>query len=215
MEDTSTHETKRHRLDEAAPPHEEETLRVAPAAAGVQEEGQEERYTTELQPMDVLLGRGSGPNDHVGNVHFRNLVSERKAEYMATNHRQTKAKIAREIVDRILAKRGRFLKKLGHREVEALRMPHLGPVVYKVVSDDDTLLEKAKQALRQNASRMRSEAEEEAGAAGAARSEPRQGTPPPPSETQSPKVEIQGVLDLEPLPLSRDPTDETMPSFTI
>jgi len=69
------------------------------------------QYVTELRASDVLFGRGSGPNDHEGNVSFRALVLERKAEYMATNHRQTKAKIARDIVDIVYNANGRFLKK--------------------------------------------------------------------------------------------------------
>ena len=52
----------------------------------------EGEFVTELRPCDVLFGRGSGPNDHEGNIRFRQLVAERKQEYLATNHRQTKAK---------------------------------------------------------------------------------------------------------------------------
>jgi hypothetical protein len=146
------------------------------------------KYTTELGATDVLLGRGSGPNDHVGNVHFRELVSERKAEYMATNHRMTKTKIAREIVDQIINAKGRFLKKCEQKEVEGLGVEPTGVDVYEIV-DDDTMMEKAKQALRQNASKTRSEIEAK-------------NFSPVTKQVQK----TQTTPDFEPLPLSADPT---------
>ena len=107
-----------------------------------------DQYVTVVTPNDVLFGRGSGPNDHEGNIKFRDLVAQRKAEYMATNHRQTKAKIAKAIVDTVFASQGRFLKKLENSDLLKLGFQQ-GMDVYQVV-DDDTVMEKAKQALRQN-----------------------------------------------------------------
>jgi len=120
-------------------------------------------------PHDVLLGRGSGPNDHVGNINFRDLVQDRKSEYLSTNHRQTKALIAKEIVDRVYERGGRFLKKLGAAE-SARMLPKLlaqnasddsendrandldssGPCDVYQIQKHSTVMEKAKQALRQN-----------------------------------------------------------------
>lgn len=108
-------------------------------------------YITELNATDVLFGRGSGPNDHEGNIRFRQLVADRKEEYLATNHRQTKAKIAREIVDTIINEQGRFLKKVEHFEATQLGIPK--GVEAWIAVDDDTVMEKAKQALRQNANK--------------------------------------------------------------
>ncbi|KAG7344725.1 hypothetical protein IV203_032256 [Nitzschia inconspicua] len=108
-------------------------------------------YVIDVHPYDVMFGRGSGPNDHEGNIRFRELVSQRKAEYMATNHRQTKAKIAKDIVDRVFAVGGRFLKKLEPTEASKLGYVN-NEDVYQVVGDD-TIMEKAKQALRQNRNR--------------------------------------------------------------
>jgi len=107
-----------------------------------------DQYVTTVTPNDVLFGRGSGPNDHEGNIKFRDTVSQHKAEYMATNHRQTKAKIAKAVVDTVFANNGRFLKKLEPAEVEKMGL-NSGMDIYVVV-DDDTIMEKAKQALRQN-----------------------------------------------------------------
>lgn len=111
----------------------------------------QQQLVTELRAADVLLGRGSGPNDHEGNIRFRQLVAERKAEYMATNHRLTKAKIAQEIVDSVYQQNGRFLRKLEPDEVALMGIPD-GQEVY-VMAHEDTIMEKAKQALRQNANK--------------------------------------------------------------
>lgn len=112
---------------------------VNPSSAG--------QYITQINANDVLFGRGSGPNDHEGNIRFRDLVGERKAEYMATNHRQTKAKIAREIVGKVIQKNGRFLKKVEAAEAKELGIPK--GVEAWIAVDEETIMEKAKQALRQ------------------------------------------------------------------
>ena len=119
----------------------------------------------DVMPDDVLLGRGSGPNDHVGNIKFRDLVAERKSEYLSTNHRQTKALIAKEIVDQVYGRGGRFLKKLSGTESAEI-LPELlaktkgdkaendgensGPVDVYQIQKHAIVMEKAKQALRQN-----------------------------------------------------------------
>jgi len=121
----------------------------------------------EVMTDDVLLGRGSGPNDHVGNIKFRDLVHERKAEYLSTNHRQTKAMIAKDIVDQVYARGGRFLKKLSAVESDKM-LPRLladrnamddsendsagnpGACDVYQIQKHATVMEKAKQALRQN-----------------------------------------------------------------
>ena len=108
-----------------------------------------DEWVDSVKPCDVLFGRGSGPNDHEGNVLFRSLVKERKPEYMSTNHRQTKAKIAQEIVDAVRARSGRFLKKAEPKDITRLGIPE-GVDAWLCV-DERTILEKAKQALRQKA----------------------------------------------------------------
>mmetsp|Transcript_14839 Transcript_14839/g.34363 ORF Transcript_14839/g.34363 Transcript_14839/m.34363 type:complete len:830 (-) Transcript_14839:336-2825(-) len=129
-------------------------------------------YVLEVLVHDVMLGRGSGPNDHAGNIQFRDLVHARKTEYLSTNHRQTKALIAKEIVDQVYQRGGRFLKKLS--PIEAARMlpqvladngldedsendiSPLGDIVDAQTRDiyqvqkHSVVMEKAKQALRQN-----------------------------------------------------------------
>jgi len=61
---------------------------------------------------DVLSGRGGRTNGHPGNISFREIVKEKKEEYIKARKRH-KPLIAREIVDNIRQKQppGRFLKK--------------------------------------------------------------------------------------------------------
>jgi len=110
--------------------------------------GDHTQFVTVVNPTDVLFGRGSGPNDHEGNIRFRDVVSKRKAEYMSTNHRQTKATIAKDVVNTVYQSNGRFLKKLEASDLQKMGFPP-STEVYQIV-DDDTVMEKAKQALRQN-----------------------------------------------------------------
>jgi hypothetical protein len=150
-----------------------------------------ESFITELRPADVLLGRGSGPNDHEGNIRFRQLVSERKDEYLATNHRQTKARIATEIVNQVFGLNGRFLRKLEGKDALDYRVPE-GIDAYVAV-DEDTIMEKAKQALRQNTQKSNRDGQSTI-------------SPKPSSDqyvrpsTNLPQISSHIVEDFEPLP---------------
>jgi len=59
---------------------------------------------------DVLCGRGGLTNNHVGNKRFRKIVAEYQKEYLEARKKE-KTLIARQIVARIKAEGGRFLKK--------------------------------------------------------------------------------------------------------
>lgn len=97
---------------------------------------------------DILCGRGSGPNDHCGNVAFRQIVSTRRNEYLATSTRTEKARIANEILSVVfnLTPPGRFLEKAecSCRNKKA----DDGKPKWNTVSEHKAL-EKVKQALRQ------------------------------------------------------------------
>eukprot|EP00977_Amphora_coffeiformis_P003608 scaffold703_cov168-Amphora_coffeaeformis.AAC.11 len=99
---------------------------------------------------DVLLGRGSGPNGHPGNVIFRKMVEDRKAEYLAAKRRQTKNDIATALVAEIRKSGGRFLKKKSEKE----------PNVW-VLADEEEVSEKVKQALRQKTKEQKVESAKE------------------------------------------------------
>ena len=111
-----------------------------------------------LRPSDVLCGRGSGPNDHPGNIAFRQIILSRKVDYMTAKARTDKARIAQEIVDRVerggglggegASEPGRFLRKMQAEELKERGYDREDDVW--VVVDRATALEKAKQALRQN-----------------------------------------------------------------
>lgn len=103
-----------------------------------------------IKPSDVLLGRGSGANNRRGNLTFRQFIKRRKAEYIATKNRETKSKIAKEIVANLRQTKGaRFLRKATVADARSLGIP-FGVEAWCIV-DERSILEKAKQALRQKA----------------------------------------------------------------
>jgi hypothetical protein len=106
------------------------------------------QYFFELNPNDVLCGRGSGPNDHVGNVEFRNLVMTRKAEYLAAASRGAKGRIAYDIINAVRSRGGRFLRKLSPDQAMDMGFKR-GTNVFEL-ADAATVLEKTKQTLRQS-----------------------------------------------------------------
>jgi len=61
---------------------------------------------------DVLLGRGGGTNNHIGNIDFRKVVNSHKIKYLACS-KVDKPKVAREVVKlwRQMDPPGRFLAK--------------------------------------------------------------------------------------------------------
>ena len=66
----------------------------------------------QIQPNDVLLGRGGRTNLHSGNKHFRAVVAEHQKEYLGAR-KNDKIDIARRIVSIINSRGGRFLKREG------------------------------------------------------------------------------------------------------
>lgn len=112
------------------------------------QDDQQQQYIYELNDRDVLCGRGSGPNDRVGNIEFRNLVLSRKAEYLAAPSRDVKGRIANEVVDAVRSSGGRFIKKLNAKQLQEKGFKK-DMNVYEL-ADESTVLEKAKQTLRQN-----------------------------------------------------------------
>jgi hypothetical protein len=109
--------------------------------------GSAPQYVTELKPYDILLGRGAPIINYEGNVRFRELVSTRKAEYISTGRHQIKDEIARQIVEEIGKRNGRFLRKIeSQTEAQKLGISE-GTKVWQV-ANEDVAIEKVKQALR-------------------------------------------------------------------
>ncbi len=100
-------------------------------------------YIIHINIFDVISGRGTGPNDHPGNMNFRIVIERRKAEYLALKPRDIKRKnfIAKQIIGEVLSKGGRFLRKVKDDE-------STGASMYEFV-EENVAMEKVKQALRQ------------------------------------------------------------------
>jgi len=87
-----------------------------------------------IRDYDVLMGRGSGPNRHSGNIHFRAIVGEVFDDFLRKNAATpnvmrarsgmlridpaTKNRLAQTVLDKIsVEKNGRFLQKLNKKEL--------------------------------------------------------------------------------------------------
>jgi hypothetical protein len=128
---------------------------------GAPDAGPERRaYITNLSPNDVLLGRGRPAVRYEGNIRFRKLVQNRKSQYRATGRNIIKDSIARELINTIKAREGRFLRKIESSvESEELGVPR--GVQAWVHVDENAVLQKVKQAFRDE---QRAEADNEGGA---------------------------------------------------
>eukprot|EP00428_Durinskia_dybowskii_P022728 CAMPEP_0170206150 /NCGR_PEP_ID=MMETSP0116_2-20130129/2626_1 /TAXON_ID=400756 /ORGANISM="Durinskia baltica, Strain CSIRO CS-38" /LENGTH=496 /DNA_ID=CAMNT_0010456555 /DNA_START=288 /DNA_END=1778 /DNA_ORIENTATION=- len=97
---------------------------------------------------DVLLGRGGGINNHIGNRVFRDWVRERKDDYNLAASKAEKTRVAKEVMDRVHRQSppGRFLQK----------DPSAGSTGgWWVEVDELRALSKTSQALREGAPQIR------------------------------------------------------------
>ena len=67
------------------------------------------QYITTITDLDVISGRGSGIQNHIGNINYRAIVSSRRREYTSVKKFQ-KIRISKEIVATIRDGGGRFLE---------------------------------------------------------------------------------------------------------
>ena len=129
--------------------------------------------TTELSKHSVLMGRGSGPNEHYGNRYFRTIVAEKQLRYHSVDTSPLeRTHIISSIINEVHSLGGLFLRKLSKSEARRLpknlagiqirstqnknsrgsgagsgRASTISNPVYSEV-DDVTVVEKIKQALR-------------------------------------------------------------------
>lgn len=101
-----------------------------------------------IREYDVLMGRGSGPNRHSGNIHFRAIVGEIFDEFLSKHGSgrtmisgggsdmmridpSTKNRLAQAVLDKItIEKEGRFLQKLNKKELsEAIKKGEDGDLI--------------------------------------------------------------------------------------
>jgi hypothetical protein len=102
-------------------------------------------YIVQIQPNDVLSGRGGATNSHSGNRAFRVLVKKYQDQYLKAKKRDKPA-VASLIVQKIRDKGGRFLKRVD--------TPPDGQVLWIDIGDERAK-EKACQALREGAPEIR------------------------------------------------------------
>ena len=102
---------------------------------------------TELNGYDVLLGRSVPKWKCSGNGIFRNLIARHGDEYRSLNKHVYKDEIARRILLTIRALRGRFLRQIELSSVKE-RLNIDSDTEAWVVVDEETSLQKIKQALR-------------------------------------------------------------------
>jgi hypothetical protein len=94
----------------------------------------------EITDQDVLLGRGTGPNESQGNIRFRALVRHALQDGEASRlDGRVKAKLAREILKAVKSENGRFLK-INSDGSSATRSFSIVP--------DNVALDKIKQSFR-------------------------------------------------------------------
>jgi len=117
-----------------------------PSTSGAPTAGAGLKPVKEVNPHDVLLGRGSGSNQWIGNRYFRDIVKQRREEYISAKKNRRKKEIAKELFDCIRDSGGRFL-----------RLDENAEPVDSIVKegtwyecDEKASLEKCKQALRQH-----------------------------------------------------------------
>jgi hypothetical protein len=116
---------------------------------GSSEEKADEVLVTELSPHDVLLGRGTGPNEHQGNKILRSLVAKFQEEYDTSKSRKGRHDVAMKTLQEIKKNEGRFLDRAASLESSSGEDEDRGPEHYLLV-DDKKAINKIKQAFRYN-----------------------------------------------------------------
>eukprot|EP00977_Amphora_coffeiformis_P006799 scaffold1488_cov141-Amphora_coffeaeformis.AAC.8 len=105
-------------------------------------------FVVELNENDVLMGRGSPSAEYSGNLRFRQLVIDRREEYLQCTRRNEKHRIAMDIIDTINKRGGRFLQRITTmEEAERLNVPPRTQA-WKVVEKGSALYVKVKQLMR-------------------------------------------------------------------
>jgi hypothetical protein len=108
-----------------------------------------DRVVYDVKPDDVLFGRGALKNGHPGNVKYRQMVHNRKAEYNASTRHREKNFIAQEIINQITVENnGRFLREV-RTSAEAKVYGVEGRIQAWIIESAAAVNAKVKQALRE------------------------------------------------------------------
>ncbi|CAB9515421.1 Nitrilase family, member 2 [Seminavis robusta] len=70
-----------------------------------------EPFGTDIEPTDVLCGRGKTSFNHVGNRRFRDLIAASTDKYNSAKSRLEKSMVVHAIVEQVKKVKGRFLKQ--------------------------------------------------------------------------------------------------------
>lgn len=107
-----------------------------------------ESFVVELNDNDVLMGRGSPSAEYSGNLRFRQLVIDRREDYLKCTRRNEKHRISMDIIDTIHQRGGRFLQRITTmQEADRLNVPPKTQA-WKVVEKGSALYVKVKQLMR-------------------------------------------------------------------
>ena len=99
-------------------------------------------------PHDVLMGRGAPSTDFTGNLRFRELVKERRNEYVSARRRKDKQGVAGEIIATVKRRGGRFLQRVETERESKKTGEMIKMITWEPVEDRKTLLVKVKQLMR-------------------------------------------------------------------
>jgi hypothetical protein len=108
------------------------------------------KVVIDFRPQDVLLGRGTGPNEHQGNRIYRSLVKQHKEEYLSCSSHTQKNQLVMDIIHTIRNSGGRFLKKLDpqkHRSIKPRGAPATYSELYEV-AEEHIAVEKTRQVFQ-------------------------------------------------------------------
>jgi hypothetical protein len=103
-------------------------------------------YVTQLNENDVLQGRGSGSNQHPGNIKYRKMIENIASSYVSTPSRKEKNRMVQKLVADIHATKGRFLHSLGSGKAAGLGLDAEKDHFVEITDED--AIEKSKQAIR-------------------------------------------------------------------
>jgi hypothetical protein len=108
---------------------------------------QPSKYTMNVVPNDILIGRGMSGSCHPGNIFFRGLIEERRARYTSSSRRNIKKKIAEEIVAIVKQSKGRFLRPIMSPD-EATELGITMEAKAWIIVNEAAIKQRIKQKLR-------------------------------------------------------------------
>ncbi len=105
--------------------------------------------TKDLGPNDVLLGRGTGPNEQIGNIRFRALVRDVIQSFGSKDlDGKEKTRLAKSVMKEVKAKGGRFVRRVeSGASTDKYKNSNRAGDLYEEVTDA-LALDKTKQSFR-------------------------------------------------------------------